>query len=81
MKLDVPEFVLEIIFKFEEAKFEIYIVGGAVRDLLTGRMVTDWDFTTNATPKEIQKLLPDSFYDNKFGTVGLVHESFPSPFE
>ena len=30
-----------------------------------------WDFTTNATPEDILKLFPDSFYDNQFGTVGI----------
>lgn len=31
----------------------------------------DWDFTTNAHPDEIQRLFPHSFYENKFGTVGV----------
>lgn len=81
MKFDLPRFVLEILQKFEKADFEIYIVGGAVRDLLTKRPVDDWDFTTNATPKEIQKLLPESFYDNVFGTVGIKHKEFENPLE
>ena len=50
------------------------MVGGAVRDLLTKTEVKDWDFTTDATPEEIQKLFPDSYYDNKFGTVGVKLE-------
>ena len=81
MKLELPDFVLKIINKFEKAGFEIYIVGGAVRDLLTKRVVDDWDFTTNATPEEIRKIFPDSFYDNEFGTVGISHESSPNPYE
>lgn len=81
MKFDLPKFVLEILQKFEKADFEIYIVGGAVRDLLTKRPVDDWDFTTNATPKEIQKLLPESFYSNVFGTVGIKYKEFENPLE
>ncbi|MFV1917231.1 MAG: CCA tRNA nucleotidyltransferase [Patescibacteria group bacterium] len=81
MKFDLLPFVLKIINKFEKAGFEIYIVGGAVRDLLSKRFVDDWDFTTDATPEEILKLYPDAFYDNKFGTVGLAHESSPNPYE
>ena len=81
MKVQLPEFVLEILKKFEKAGFEIYVVGGAVRDSLTKRSVDDWDFTTNATPKEILKIFPDGFYDNIFGTVGISHESSPNPFE
>lgn len=71
MKLDLPQFVLNILRNFSESGFEIYIVGGAVRDLLMGKDVGDWDFTTNAKPEDILKLFPEGFYDNKFGTVGL----------
>src|SRR3972149_9958119 len=81
MKLELPKFVLEILNKFQNQGFEIYIVGGAVRDLLSGRIVDDWDFTTNATPPEILKIFPDGFYDNVFGTVGISHESSENPYE
>ena len=53
---DVPEKVEKLIKKFKENKAEIYIVGGAVRDLLLKREVKDWDFTTNLTPEEMQKI-------------------------
>ena len=52
MKFELPSFVLEILNKFEKAHFEIYIVGGAVRDLLSKKIVEDWDFTTNAVPEK-----------------------------
>lgn len=71
MKLTIPKEANHILTVLSKAGFEGYIVGGCVRDLLSGRMTTDWDFTTDATPEEIQKLFPDSFYDNKFGTVGI----------
>ncbi|MDO8551244.1 MAG: CCA tRNA nucleotidyltransferase [bacterium] len=79
MKLKVPESIQKLIEKFQNAGFEIYIVGGGVRDLLVERPVKDWDFTTNATPEDILSLFPDAFYDNKFGTVGIpldnqIHE-------
>jgi tRNA nucleotidyltransferase (CCA-adding enzyme) len=34
----------------------------------------DWDVTTNAKPEEITQIFPDSFYENKFGTVGVKIE-------
>ncbi|MBI4058917.1 HD domain-containing protein [Candidatus Microgenomates bacterium] len=71
MKSNLPSFVIDIIQKFQKANLEIYIVGGAVRDLLTKREVKDWDLTTNATPEKILELFPHAFYDNKFGTVGI----------
>lgn len=39
--------------------------------MIIGEKTRDWDFTTNALPSQIQKLYPDSYYDNKFGTVGI----------
>lgn len=67
----IPAHILEVNKKFREAGYKIYLVGGCVRDLLYGRAIKDWDFTTSATPEEILKLFPDGFYDNKFGTVGI----------
>ncbi|MEJ2441759.1 MAG: HD domain-containing protein, partial [Patescibacteria group bacterium] len=81
MQVQLPDFVLKIFDKFEKANFEIYLVGGAVRDLKMKKAVDDWDFTTNATPEEILKIFPDGFYDNAFGTVGISHESSPHPYE
>lgn len=81
MKVQTPLFVSQILDKFEKKKFEIYIVGGAVRDVLMGKPVDDWDFTTSATPEEILKIFPDGFYDNAFGTVGVSDKSSPHPYE
>lgn len=76
-----PKEVEDIFKLFEKKGFEIYVVGGAVRDLLTKKIVYDWDFTTNAKPEEILKIIPDAFYDNKFGTVGVKYETQEKPFE
>lgn len=65
----MPKSVKEILEKFDKAGYEIYIVGGAVRDLLMGRSTNDWDFTTNATPEQILEVIPGGLYNNQFGTV------------
>jgi tRNA nucleotidyltransferase (CCA-adding enzyme) len=82
-QFNIPDEVKEILKIFEDKNFEIYIVGGAVRDLLMGKIPNDWDFTTNATPEEILKVLgEEAFYDNKFGTVGLKSKNINlDPFE
>lgn len=67
----IPKSVLEILKKLEENNFEAYVVGGCVRDLIIDREPKDWDITTNARPEEIMKIFPDSFYENKFFTVGV----------
>ncbi len=71
MKLIFPKDVKDILSIIRKAKFEAYVVGGCVRNLILGRDTKDWDFTTNATPQDLLKLFPDGFYDNKFGTVGV----------
>ncbi|MCK5062061.1 CCA tRNA nucleotidyltransferase [Candidatus Parcubacteria bacterium] len=69
--MEIPKYVKETIEKLEKAGYEAYIVGGCVRDLLMGVEPNDWDFTTNARPKAIQKIFKDSKYENVFGTVLL----------
>lgn len=78
MTLSIPQSIKEVTATLKNAGFSVYLVGGPVRNLLLGRPVKDWDFTTNATPDEILKLFPDGFYDNSFGTVGIpIKEIFP----
>lgn len=81
MEFVLPKEVKEILKKFQGSGYEIYIVGGVVRDLIMGRAANDWDFTTNATPDQILQVIPDGFYDNKYGTVGISMENFENPFE
>lgn len=67
--MEIPKEVKLVIKNLKKANFEAYIVGGCVRDVLRKAIPKDWDVATNANPKEIQKVFPDSFYKNKFGTV------------
>ncbi len=69
--LDLPNFINDFFQIFRKNNYQIYLVGGAVRDLLLNKSVENWDFTTNATPDEILKLFPDSFYNNTYGTVSV----------
>lgn len=73
--MTIPDKIKEIMEKVESSGFEIYIVGGCVRDFLMERKIDkkieDWDLTTNAKPEEILKLFEDAKYENKFGTVLL----------
>src|SRR3990167_2016871 len=73
MKIDgnISADIKKIVKKLTTSGFEISIVGGAVRQMLQGRKITDWDLTTNAKPEQIQKLFAKSFCNNRFGTVGV----------
>ena len=70
--LNIPKEIRAALIILENAGFEAYLVGGCVRDIFLGRTPSDWDITTNATPEKIQELFPNSFYENKFGTVSVV---------
>lgn len=71
---NIPKDVLENIKTLKEAGYEAFLVGGCVRDLIIGRTPKDWDITTNANPEQIQEIFPHTFYENKFGTVGVVND-------
>ncbi len=68
----IPKEVVVILEKLQAAGFAAHIVGGCVRDFLLGQQPRDWDVTTNAKPEDIQKLFPDSFYENNFLTVTVL---------
>lgn len=84
LTLTIPAPALFILKTLQTAGYEAYLVGGAVRDLILlseqnqttddAASKFDFDFTTNAKPEEIQKLFPESYYENEFGTVGISHQ-------
>jgi poly(A) polymerase len=47
---------LRVLYRLNEAGFEAYLVGGAVRDLLLGRQPKDFDVATSATPEQVKQL-------------------------
>jgi tRNA nucleotidyltransferase (CCA-adding enzyme) len=69
----IPEEVTRVTEALRSASFDAYLVGGCVRDLVLGKKPHDWDITTNARPEEIQGLFEETYYNNDFGTVGVVH--------
>jgi len=72
--IKLPDKILRFFDIFTGNGYQLYLVGGAVRDLLLKKIATNWDFATNAKPEEILNLFPDGFYNNTFGTVGAKYE-------
>ncbi len=72
--LEIPAEVANVVKTLQNKGFEAYLIGGCVRDILMNRKPKDWDVTTNAVPEEIIALFPDTFYENNFGTVGVVNK-------
>ncbi|MGW1275859.1 CCA tRNA nucleotidyltransferase [Streptomyces tsukubensis] len=67
--------------RFQEAGFRLALVGGSVRDALLGRLGNDLDFTTDARPEDILKIVrpwADSVWDVgiAFGTVGAQKSGY-----
>jgi poly(A) polymerase len=67
--------VSKVASAFASAGFELSLVGGPVRDAMLGRIVSDLDFTTNASPDEILRVvtpISDAQWDigRDFGTIG-----------
>ncbi|MEN9880833.1 MAG: hypothetical protein RLZZ308_16 [Candidatus Parcubacteria bacterium] len=72
ISFSIPKEVRGIVIMLQNAGFEAYLVGGCVRDILLGLTPKDYDVTTNATPEQIISLFPKTFYENSYGTVGVV---------
>ena len=71
-----PEGVRRIVERLEQAGFEAWGVGGAIRDGLLGHDDLDWDIATSATPAEVRKLFRRTVpVGVEFGTVGVLDES------
>lgn len=67
----LPKNVIDIMGVFKKNGFRSYLVGGSVRDLILKKEISNWDLATSATPEEILKLFPKSFYHNNYGTVSI----------
>jgi len=72
-KILIPDALLETFEAYEKAGFEIYLVGGGVRNILVNKAPENCDLTTNATPEQSLEVLKDfePFYNNDFGTVSF----------
>jgi poly(A) polymerase len=73
--LEIDPLSKELGDRFQAAGHELYLVGGAVRDLVMRRDAPDSDFATDATPAETSRLLQgwaEARYlvGVRFGTVG-----------
>jgi len=51
---NISKNALKVLYKLNEAGYQAYLVGGAVRDILLGLAPKDFDVATNATPEQVQ---------------------------
>ncbi len=65
---------VKVVNTLQDAGYEAYVVGGAVRDLLLGHRPKDFDVATNATPEQVKGLFRRAFIiGRRFRIVHVVH--------
>ena len=70
----VDERAINVVRTLQDAGYEAYIVGGAVRDLLLGLRPKDFDVATDATPEQVKSLFRRAFIiGRRFRIVHVVY--------
>ena len=70
----VDDRALDVVETLQDAGFEAYIVGGAVRDLLCGVKPKDFDVATDATPEQVKRLFRRAFIiGRRFRIVHVIY--------
>lgn len=70
----VDDRALNVVRTLQDAGYEAYVVGGAVRDLLLGLRPKDFDVATDATPEEVKGLFRRAFIiGRRFRIVHVVY--------
>jgi poly(A) polymerase len=70
----IDERAIEVVETLQDAGFESYIVGGAVRDLLLGLAPKDFDIATAATPEQVKNLFRRAFIiGRRFRIVHVIY--------
>lgn len=65
---------VRVVKTLQDAGYQAYIVGGAVRDLLVGLRPKDWDVATDATPEQVKSLFRRAFIiGRRFRLVHVVY--------
>ena len=70
------EFLHPLVHGFQTVGFEIFLVGGSVRDYVLGQKVKDFDLCTNARPESVRTILEmkgANIIEKNGGNFGTVH--------
>jgi len=81
----IPQSVKELHELFQSAGKKLYLVGGSVRDFLTGDKPKDFDLATDALPDEVLEIVGKKFRTNlqgkAFGVVVVFTDEVPEGME
>lgn len=79
--LNLPKDIIELHKIFKENDFQLFVVGGAVRDFFLGKTPKDFDLVTDASPFDIHKMFDGKFnvlnIGEAFGIVSIVINGVP----
>ncbi|MBQ6894829.1 MAG: CCA tRNA nucleotidyltransferase [Clostridia bacterium] len=67
--IKIPDYITDVLNMLYDKGYEVFLVGGCVRDALMGKQPHDFDLTTNATPDEMLEV----FSGMKIIETGLKH--------
>lgn len=77
IRFKLPSYVEKVARMLVKEGYDVYLVGGALRDIVMGKTPHDYDLATDALPDEMLEIFPKSVSTGaKFGTVlALVPDS------
>lgn len=66
---------LKVLYRLRKSGFRAYLCGGAVRDLMAGRVPKDFDIATDARPQEVRRLFRNArIIGRRFRLVHVIFE-------
>ena len=71
LKGAIPDHIISVLETIENNGFKAFVVGGAIRDILIGRVPIEYDLASSATPNDNKKYSADSI--EKSGT-SCIHQ-------
>ena len=78
--MPLPSSVEYVLSKLKENGYQAYVVGGAVRDFLMGKIPHDYDLTSDALPSQISDVFKDFYQEHsgeKHGTIRVIIDHKP----
>ncbi|PXF33250.1 hypothetical protein EU77_14880, partial [Mesotoga sp. SC_NapDC] len=70
LRFVLPGYVQKVARILSKEGYDVYLVGGALRDIVMGKTPVDYDLATNALPDEMLELFPKAVSTGaKFGTI------------
>ena len=80
MIIECPGYVNTAFRLLEQSGFDVFAVGGCIRDSIMGKKPNDWDMTTSSTPDETMEVFKDFRViptGIKHGTVTVIIDGMP----